>query len=113
MSEIGKRFAEAVKFIRKNGLAKNDTAVARALGITCSTVSMIAAGTREPTAEQLIKLCDTYPISLRWLRKGEGDMVEGEWTVRLLQEIEQLNIIIKELEQQLRQIRRRTAVSCK
>ena len=90
MSELSNRLQRAVEFIVKNGYAKNNTAIAKKLGVTSSTICMAVKAHREPTTELLATLCDNYPISFDWLRKGEGSMIRGERELALLRRIEEL-----------------------
>ena len=78
MSEVSKRLRKAATFLRKTGRLKNDSQIAERLGYPRSTISMAMTGKREPTSDLLLSFTDEYPISLRWLRKGEGEMVADE-----------------------------------
>ena len=98
MCELSSRLKEAVEFIIKNGYAKNRVEISKKLGVTSSTLSMATNGFRDPTVDLMAKLCDIYPISLDWLRKGEGSMVKGARELELLRRIEILENRIKELE---------------
>lgn len=78
MSDVSDRLAQAVDYIKRNGSEKSDSAIARKIGITYSAFCMAKKGYREPTAELLLKICDNYDISVRWLRTGKGSMMEPE-----------------------------------
>ena len=97
MNELSQRFRQAVDFLKKNGYAKNDIAVARRLGMAKSTFSMIASGRRPPTWETILEFCDAYPIDLKWIRTGAGNMVKEDREIALLRRIEELERLLKEL----------------
>ena len=90
MNEISKRLREAVDFLKRNGYARSDADVARKVGVLKSTMCMSLNGSRTPTWEMLLDLCDAYPISFRWLRAGEGSMVKEDRETALLKRIEEL-----------------------
>ena len=90
MNELSERLREAVDFLRKNGYAKNASAIARRIGVTKSTMSMAMNGSRVPTWDMLLDLCDEYPVNFWWLRTGKGDIVKDEAEVRLLKRIRDL-----------------------
>lgn len=98
MNEISKRLSRAVKFLRTNGFAKNDFAIAKKMGVAPSTLSMAIQGARVPGWDLLLTFCDNYPINFWWLRSGEGSMIRGDREIALLQKIEQLEKRIQELE---------------
>ena len=62
-------------FLKEEGYARTDGDICDMIGDKRSTLSMVAGGTREPTADLLLRFTDTFPISLRWLRTGEGEMI--------------------------------------
>ena len=95
---ISNRLRTAIDFVKNNGLAKNEYVIAGALGVTKSTLSMAASGSRTPTWGMLLKFCDTYPISFDWIRTGEGRMIKGDRERELLNRIEELENKIKELQ---------------
>ena len=90
------RFKRAIQYILDNRLAKSDTEIAKTIGTTRSTISMACNGYRQPTAEQMARLCDHYPISFDWLRKNEGTIVPMD-TAYLLNRIESLEREIERL----------------
>lgn len=98
MSTTSERLREAVDFLKKNGYAKSDSAIAGKVGVLKSTFSMSMKGTRPPTWDMLLDLCDMYPINFQWLRSGEGSMVKEDREAALLKRIE-------ELEKELRSLR--------
>lgn len=98
MNELSERFRQAVDFVKKNKYAKNDVDVAKKLGVTKSTLSMSASGSRTPNWELLLSFCDAYPINFWWLRTGKGSMVREDREIQLLKRI-------AELEEELRQLR--------
>ena len=98
MNELSERFRQAVDFVKKNKYAKNDVDVAKKLGVTKSTLSMAASGSRTPNWELLLSFCDAYPINFWWLRTGNGSIVKEDREALLLKRI-------AELEEELRQLR--------
>lgn len=85
--------------MKKNGYAKNDSAIASRLGIARSSFSMNASGKRPPTLELLLGLCDAYPINFKWLRTGAGDMVKEDRELFLLKRIEELERKLEQLKE--------------
>ena len=91
MNELSDRLHQAIEFVKKNGYAKSDSAIARKLGVTPSALNMAKKGERTPTWELLLNFCDYYPINFWWLRSGEGDMIgNGDRVIALLKKIEAL-----------------------
>lgn len=101
MNDISRRLGKALEFIKKNRLAESESAIARRLGVTASTLTMAKKGTRTPTWELLLNLCDAYPIDFEWLRKGSGEMIKEDKGRALLMKIEQLEEKVRVLEGQL------------
>ena len=99
MNELSERLREAVDFLRKNGYAKNASAVARRIGVSKPTMSMAMNGSRVPTWDLLLDLCDAYPVNFRWLRTGEGDVVRDDTEARLLKRIRDLEEEIRVLKE--------------
>ena len=99
-NSISNRFQQALDFVIDKGLAQNESAIARILGVTASTVNMTKKGERVPTWDMLLRFCDIYPINFCWLRSGEGDMIGNgnRRQIALLQKIAQLEKRIAELE---------------
>lgn len=99
-NEIPGRVKRAVEFLKEHGYAKNNSDVARKLGIARSSLSMAMSGSRILSTDFLLSISDNYPINFWWLRSGDGDMIgNGDRVVALLRKIEQLEDRIKELEQ--------------
>jgi len=99
MNDLSSRFQCAIEFLKKNGYAKSDNAIARRLGVSASALNMAKKGSRNPTWELLLCFCDRYPINFWWLRNGEGDMIgDADRQIALLQKIAQLESRIAELE---------------
>ena len=99
MGALAERLVQAVEFLKRNGYAKTNADVARALGVTNSAMSMAVNGSREPTWEMLLDFCDVYPIDIRWFRTGAGSMVRGETERILLKRIEELELMVKQLKE--------------
>ena len=99
MNELTQRLNLAIDFLEKNGYAKNDSAIARAIGVTAPFLSMCKSGSRKIPWEMLLDLCDHYPINFWWLRSGEGDMIGGSIREHsLLRKIAVLEDRIRQLE---------------
>lgn len=98
MSELSERLRKAVEFLRRSGKIRTDKELAEVLRVTQPALSMAQTGRREPTWDLLLTLCDLYPISFDWLRKGEGDMIKDNMSSCYLRRIEELEKKIEELE---------------
>ena len=98
MNELSQRLKLAVDFLKKTGYAKNDSDIARRLGVANATISMATKGNRTPTWELLLDFCDKYPINFWWIRTGKGSMVKEEREIVLLKRIEELEQKIQALE---------------
>lgn len=62
-----------LKLIRKEaGLTQ--VKFAEALGLSLQSIKAYESGTNTPGSSTVYRICDTYKISERWLRTGEGDM---------------------------------------
>ena len=96
-SDISFRLKKSIDYLISSKQAKNMSAIARKLKIGYSTLSMAVTGSREPSLRFLLDFSDAYGISFNWLRKGEGNMIEGK------EEIEALKQRIFELEERLAQ----------
>ena len=96
MNELSDRLRIAIEFLERNGYAKNDSAIARKLGVTPSTITMAKRGERVPTWGMLLDLCDYYPINFWWLRTGFGNMIKENREAALLARIEELERKISE-----------------
>lgn len=97
MDEISERLREAVSFLKRNGCAKSNRDIANRLGITESTVCMVLKGTRPPTWDLILALCDAYPIEFTWVRTGAGKMIKEERELALLKRIEELEREVERL----------------
>ena len=97
MNELSERLNAAVDFVIRSGYAKNRSAIARRLGLTKSTMTMVTNGTRVPTWEMLLDFCDAYPIDFRWLRAGAGDMIKEDREAVLLKRIAELEAEVERL----------------
>lgn len=96
-NELSDRLKKAVEFLRRNGFAESNADIARKIHVRESTFCMVMNGTRVPRWDLLLDLCDNYPISLRWLRTGEGSMVKEEREIALLRRIEELEKEVERL----------------
>ena len=112
-STASERFTQALDFICEIGLASSRTEIAKTIGVSSPALSMAASGYREPDIMFQVQLWEHYPIDLGWLRHGTGEMISEQRKATLVKAHNIYNEKIKELERQLRQIRRKTAVSCK
>ena len=98
MNELSQRLRKAVDFLKENGYAKSYLEIAQNSGIKPESLSMTKKGTRVPTWDLLLKICDYYPINFAWLRTGEGDMIKDYRELALLRKIAELEGRIRELE---------------
>lgn len=89
-NELSERFRQAADFLQANGYAKNDSAIAKKLGICKSTLCMALNGTRVPSWNMLLDFCDAYPVNFWWLRSGKGSIVRSDDEILLLKRIEEL-----------------------
>ena len=97
MNELSERLRLAVEFVKRNGYAKNNTAIAKRVGVQKSALCMALNGTRVPTWEMLLDFCDAYPIDFRWLRAGAGDMIKEDREAALLKRIAELEAEVERL----------------
>lgn len=100
MDGLSERLRLAVGFLVRNGYAKNMTAISSRLGVTKSTLCMVANGTRVPTWDLLLDFCDAYPIDFRWLRTGAGEMVRVDREAALLKRIADLEAEVSRLKEE-------------
>ncbi|HLC19246.1 MAG TPA: helix-turn-helix domain-containing protein [Thermodesulfobacteriota bacterium] len=74
------KYAEVIERMRWAGRLKNDSAVARLLGVTPQALSNYKKRNRMP-ADLVLKFANVFGLSLDWLISGEGEMyrygVEG------------------------------------
>lgn len=98
MNELSQRLRQAVDFLKKNGYAGSDAEVAARIGVLKSTFSMATHGSRVPTWDMLLDLCDAYPIDFWWLRTGKGSMIKSERELVLLKRIEELEAALNGLD---------------
>ena len=99
MNELSERLSQAVEFLKKNGYAKNDSAVSKRMGIAKSYISEVLSGAKVPGWGFLLDFCDAYPINFWWLRSGEGSMVKDGREVALLKRIEELEKMVEQLKE--------------
>ena len=97
MNELSERLRLAVEFVKRNGYEKNNSSIARRLGIPKSTLTMATNGTRVPTWELLLDFCDAYPIDFRWIRTGAGAMIKEDRETALLKRIAELEAEVERL----------------
>lgn len=112
-STASERFTQALDFICEIGLASSRAEIAKTIGVSAQGLSMAATGYREPDIMFQVQIWEHYPIDLGWLRHGTGEMISEQRKAILIKAHNVYKKKIKELEQQMRQTRRRTAVSCK
>lgn len=90
-NEQAERLAAAIQFLIDNKQAKSSSEIAKTIGVTPSTISMALTGSRKPTTDLMLSLCDHYPINFWWLRSGAGRMIRTEDEIpALLRKIEEL-----------------------
>ena len=65
----------------------------------CSSLCMSMNGTRVPTWELLLDLCDAYPINFAWVRTGAGDMIKEDREAALLKRIAELEAELRRLKE--------------
>ena len=74
--------------------SRNDSAIARELGVSRQTVSSWRTGVRSPKKPMLVKIADTYHVSIEWLM---GFDVGREEVKNRLERIPDMAIIRKML----------------
>ena len=99
MNELSERLRTAVDFLKKNGYARSDSSVAGRLGVPKSSLCMSMSGTRVPTWELLLDLCDAYPINFAWVRTGAGNMIKEDREAALLKRIAELEAELRRLKE--------------
>jgi len=99
MNELSERLKKAVDFLKRSGYVKSYADVARRVGVTSSTITMVLNGTRVPTWELILDFCDAYPVNIRWIRKGDGMMIREDREMALLKRIEELEKMIAEMKE--------------
>ena len=97
MNDLSERLRQAADFLVANGYAKNDSDIARKMGLTKSTICMVLNGSRTPGWGLLLDFCDVFPISFRWLRSGQGNMVKVDRETALLNRIAELEAEVRAL----------------
>lgn len=70
---MGSDFSKVIDRMKFAGTLKNDSSVARALGITPQAISNYRKRGKLPT-DHIIGFADTYGLLVDWLLWGEGDM---------------------------------------
>jgi hypothetical protein len=70
---MGVNYSEIIERMRWAGKLKNDSAVARVLGVTPQALSNYKKRGEMPT-DLVLKFSNIYGLSVDWLISGEGDM---------------------------------------
>ena len=70
---MGVNYLEIIDRMRWAGKLKNDSAVARALGVTPQALSNYKKRGEMPT-DLVLKFAGIYSLSVDWLISGEGEM---------------------------------------
>lgn len=70
---MGVNYADIIERMRWAGKLKNDSAVARALGVTPQALSNYKKRGEMPT-DLVLKFSNIYGLSVDWLITGEGDV---------------------------------------
>jgi transcriptional regulator with XRE-family HTH domain len=66
-------FRSRLKFLRKE-LDKNQSEVAKLLGVTPGYMSKLENGGKIPSEQFIISICRAFNVSREWLESGEGEM---------------------------------------
>ena len=89
---MGVKYSDTIERMRWAGKLKNDSAVARVLGVTPQALSNYKKRGELPT-DLVIRFSNLYGLSVDWLLSGEGDVhkpgyqpPEGELGIPSLQE---------------------------
>jgi len=70
---MGVNYSDIIERMRWAGKLKNDSAVARVLGVTPQALSNYKKRGEMPT-DLVLKFSNIYGLSVDWLISGEGDM---------------------------------------
>lgn len=70
---MGVNYSDIIERMRWAGKLKNDSAVARALGVTPQALSNYKKRGEMPT-DLVLRFSNIYGLSMDWLLSGEGDM---------------------------------------
>lgn len=73
---MGVSYAEIIERMRWAGKLKNDSAVARVLGVTPQALSNYKKRGEMPT-DLVLKFANIYGLSVDWLISGDGEMYKG------------------------------------
>ena len=69
-------YSDIIERMKASGRLKNDSAVARALGVTPQALSNYKKRDHMPP-HLVIKFASTYGFSVDWLLSGDGDVIKG------------------------------------
>ncbi len=73
---MGVSYSEIIERMRWAGKLKNDSAVARTLGVTPQALSNYKKRGEMPT-DLVLRFANIYGLSVDWLITGEGEMYKG------------------------------------
>src|SRR5574337_860433 len=73
---MGVSYSEIIERMRWAGKLKNDSAVARVLGVTPQALSNYKKRGEMPT-DLVLRFANIYGLSVDWLISGEGEMSKG------------------------------------
>lgn len=73
---MGVKYAEVIERMRWAGKLKNDSAVARVVGVTPQALSSCKKRGEMPS-DLVLKFSNIFSLSLDWLLTGEGAMYKG------------------------------------
>lgn len=76
---ITKRFMRAVALVKSENRrdCKNDTQVAKAIGMSQQNMSKYAKGSQHATVEQIARFCEYFSVSDAFILRGEGSLEIG------------------------------------
>lgn len=82
-----KRFLEAVDYLKKKGIVKNNKQLALLLSISPALITEVAKGRSNVSIERILKLTEKYSqINQKYIIEGEGPLVIEDKTPRFVLE---------------------------